>query len=356
MPNPISGLLQALAFKKSDQPWGTAVACGAGDGVSFISGQAKRDATVQIDESRGQGFSKDGTAGPISADGSSYTTNLRYVGLDVLIACFMGTAGAPTQQAATAAYANTYAFNTDIYGIFGTLAKSMVNYIEEIPSAKVAGITIAGEVGAKPLTITVDIIGIDRETGSTVNTTATFANVTLPTGADGNPVMFSHLAFRMNDNDGDALDAGDTIYPSKFSLSLKRKLKGDYTGEFRTDAASPQDLIDEPSNDGLPELTLTLEFPVHSAATYMDALGADTRKKLDITATGGVIEGAYNFEHKWEFPHLQLKNVNPTDDTGRIKEPLEFIIHGASAAPAGMAVTDPLAWSVRNTNTVDPLA
>ena len=355
MPSPISGARQALAIKKASA-WNTAVACGAGDGVSFLSGQAGREATVEVDQSRGRAFSVDGTPGPISAP-ATFNFNLRYESLDVLIAHFMGIAGAPVIQGAGPAYQNIYKFSPDIYGLFITLAKSMIAYIEEIPTAKVAGLTLSGEVGPKPLQLTVELIGVNREVASVVNTLATFANVTLPTGGDALPVMFSHLQFRMNDQSGLALAAGDIIQPSKFTLTLKRKLAGVYSGEFRTTGANPQDLIDEPANDGQPELGLTLEFPTHSGTTYLESLGTDTRKKLDITATGALIASTYYYKHLWQFPHLQLKNVKPTDDQGRIKEPLEFIVHGASAAPAGMTgITDPLWWTVVNKRTTDPLA
>ena len=355
MPNPINGIRQTLAIRKATA-WGTALACGVGHGLFFLSGQAKRDAAVESDESRGRSFTVDGTAGPITG-GGTYTFNLRYESMDLLIAAFMGIAGVPAQQAATTAYKNIYKFSPDIYGTFITLAKGLINYIEEIPTAKVAAITLSGEVGAKPLQLSVELIGINREIASAINTLATYANVTVPTGGDVLPVMYSHLQFRMNDQSAIALAVGDVIRPNKFTLSLKRNLKGEHTGEFRTTGANPQDLIDEPVNDGLPELTLTLEFPTHTATTYMTALGSDTRKKMDITATGALIASTYYYQHLLQLPHLQLKNVNPTDDKGRIKEPLEFIVHGASAAPAGMTgITDPLWWTVVNKRTTDPLA
>lgn len=356
MPNPITGVVQRLAVRKATA-WGTALAAGAGHEISFLSGQAKRTAPVEVDVSRGLAFSKDGTAGAVVCS-PAYNHNLRYEGLDVLLACFMGIAGAPTIQGAGPAYKNVYKWNTDIYGIFCTIAKLMANstYIEEVPTAKISGLTITGEVGAKPLQLAVETIGINMVPNSLINTLATFASVTMPSGADANPCMFSHLTFRMNDASGAALGAGDVIRPSKFTLSLKRKLKGEYTGAYRTTGTNPQDLIDEPSNDGMPELKLTLEFPTHSDATYLTALGSDTRKKLDITATGALLNATYYYQHMWQFPHLQLVNADVTDDQGRIKQPLEFIIHGASVAPTGMTgITDPLWWTVINKRTTDPL-
>jgi hypothetical protein len=355
MPSPISGSQQTLAFKKATA-WGTAAVCGATNGLQFLTGQAKRAADVQVDESRGRAFSIDGTAGPIKCE-TSYNFHLRYAGMELIAAALMGTAGIPTVQGATVANLHTLKWNTDPYGLMLTVVKNMIAYIEEIPTAKVTGLTISGEVGPKPLQVTLDVIGINREVASAVNTLATFANVTLPTDANANPVMFSQLVFRMNDAGGAALAAGDRIYPSKFTLTLKRKLKGDYTGAFRTTGASPQDLIDEPSNDGFPELGLTLEFATHSSTTYLVALGNDSRKKMDITATGAQIATPYNYTHLWQYPHLQLKNVNPTDGNGRITEPLEFLIHGASVAPTGMTgITDPLQWSITSKLATNPLA
>lgn len=359
MTTPSTGVIQRLAARKA-AAWATALAVGAGHEVSFLSGQAKRSASVEVDNSRGLAFSKDGTPGPVAV-APSYNHNLRYEGLDLFIACLMGIAGAPAQQGATIAYKNIYKWNTDVYGIFATIAKLMGGtgtYVEEVPSAKISGITISGEVGAKPLQIAIETIGINKETGSAVNTLATFASVTMPSGADVNPVMFSHLVFRMNDQSGAALASPtDVINPSKFTLSLKRKLKGEYTGAYRTTGTNIQDLIDEPTNDGFPELKLTLEFPTHTAATYLTALGSDTRKKIDITATGALIATPYSYQHLWQFPHLQLITADPTDDNGRIKQPLEFLIHGASAAPTGMTgITDPLWWTVINKRTTDPLA
>lgn len=356
MPNPLVGIKKRLSIKKATT-WGVATACGAGDEILPLTGKAKRDATVQVDESRGIAFSKDGTAGPIAASGS-YTFNLRYEGLtNLLIALQMGTAGAPTVQGATAANKHILKWNTDPYGLMLTIASHMANYIEEIPTAKVVKISISGEVGAKPLQLSVDVIGINKEVASAINTLATSANWTIPTGADKNAVMFSQLAFRMNDQTAIALGAGDVINPSKFTITIDRKSKGEHTGAYRTTSTTPQDLVDEPTIDGLPELSLTLEFATHTSATYLTALGNDTRKKMDITATGALIATPYNYQHLIQLPHLQMKNVDPTDDQGRIKEPLEFIIHGIAVAPTGMTgITDPLWWTIISTRTTDLLA
>jgi len=360
MAGPITGSQEALALVKcgvgAAGAWGTPQVAGAGHGLLFLSGQAKPSSSVEVDSSRGRAVPLDATPGPINCP-ATYKFNLRYAGFELPAAMFMGTAGAPAQQGATIAYLHALKWNTDPFGYMISVVKNMVAYIEEIPTAKVVGVTISGEVGPSPVTIEIEMTGINREVASTVNTLATWANVTLPTGADRNPVMFSHIVFRMNAQGGAALGSGDVIYPSKFTLSLKRKMKGEFTGQFRTTGSNPQDLVDEVSNDGFPEHKLTLEFPKHTGTTYLAALQADTRYKMDITATGAQIVSPYNYKHLWQFPHLQLLNAQPTDDNGRIKEPLEFNILGAVAAPTGMTgITDPLWWSITSQRSTDPLA
>jgi len=360
MAGPLTGNQKSLAIRKSGAGaagvWGTAVACGVGDGMLFLTGQAKRSSSSVVDESRGRSYAVDASSGPIDSK-SSYKFNLRYAGFELLAGMLLGTAGAPTQQAATTAYLHALRWNNDPYGLMITLAENLLNYIEEIPTAKVSRISISGEVGPKPISLDMEVIGINKEVASAVNTLITFANVTIPTDADRYPVMFSHTVFRMNAQGGAALGGGDIITPSKFTLTIDRKMKGEYTGAYRTTGSYPQDLVDEATPDGNPDVKLTLEFAKHSAATYLTALQNDTRYKIDITSTGPVIEGAYNYFHRWQLPHLKLANAEPTDDNGRVKEPLEFEVLGCITAPTGMTgVPAPLAWDIMSRRTTNPLA
>jgi hypothetical protein len=348
---PLSGVQTVLAATKATT-WNTGVVLGALHGLSFLSGDANRDATVEIDQSRGSYFSVDGTPGPITC-APKYNLNLRYnsgnnKSPSLFQAAFMGTVA--TGVGNGTAKTLTYNFSKDTYGIFVTIAKGFKNatgyaYVQEVPTAQVVGLTISGEVGPKPLTMAVECIGSNRLTDDSGNNKAsTFANVTLAETA--NPVLFSQLTFWLRAVDATVLSSGDAVYPSKVTLSMKRTMKGEFTGEYFT-ASPSQDLIDQPSNNGAPELTLTLEFPKHTDAAWLTKLSSDTRMKLQITATGGVIAGSTDkLSHKLQFPHLQLLNVNPTDDNGRIKEPLTFRLHGLITASTGMAgITDPVVWT-----------
>ncbi|GER92687.1 hypothetical protein A45J_0405 [hot springs metagenome] len=348
----VAGVEIQAAFKKA-LVWNTPVAVGANDGILILPTSIKKDAPIESDDSLGTYFSEDGTPGAIKVEGD-IPMYLRYDSLDVLLALFMGVAGVPTQQGTTAAYAYTYKWKQDIDGYFGTFVKHMKNYIEEIPSAKIAGITIKGEVG-KPLQAIFKVIGVNKVYDSAVNTTTTFNNVTY--FEKSNRVRFAQGVFRMNDQSGAALEDGDKIYPSSFELSAVRKLTGVYNGQYSTPGSNKQDLIDEPTNDGHPEISLKLSFPRHSSNARLLDLGSDTRKKMDITFTGALIEGAYYRQFRLQFPHLQLKNVDPVDEQGIIKEPLDLIVHAATSAPAGMTgITDPFWITGINRRATDPLA
>ncbi len=348
----LSGAEIKAALKKA-ATWGTAVAAGAGDGILILPSSFKKDVGAEVDDSMGTYFAKDGLLGAIKVEGD-LPAYLRYDSLDVLIAQVMGTAGAPTQQGSTTAYAYTYKPATNVDGKFSTFAKHMKAYIEEHSSLKVIGFTIKGEVG-KALQITFKTISINKVVDSTTNTTTTFNNVTFTEVA--NRVMYSHGVIRMNAASGAALAAGDKIYPSSFEFSFQRKLKGEHTGQYRyTSGSNSQDLIDEPCNDGAPEITLKLEFARHTSTTYLAVLGGDTRQKLDMTFTGATISGAYARQFMLQFPHLQLINDDPADAEGNIKEPLEFRVYGAATAPTGMTgITDPFWVTGINQRSTDPL-
>lgn len=344
--------VEIKAAVKIASAWGTAVAAGANNGILILPTSVKKSAGNNIDDSLGTFMPVDGTPGEIKVEGD-IPMYLRYDGLDLLLALFLGTSGAPTQQGSTAAYAYAYKWLMSIDGLFMTFAKNMKNYVEEHPSAKVAGITLKGEIG-KALQLTVKTISQNKVFDSVINTTSTFNNVTIFEAA--NRVRFSEGVFRMNDQSGSALASPtDVIYPSSFELSAQRKMKGVY-GQYKTAAPNVQDLIDEPTNDGQPTITLKLTFPRHSNTTYLSVLGSDTRKKMDITFTGGLIASTYYRTFKLQFPHLQMTSDDPADAQGIITEPLEFNVLGTLSAPAGMTgITDPFWITGINRMSVDPL-
>lgn len=367
------GVNIGYAIKKASA-WGTAVAAGANNGLLLKPTTLKRSADVIIDDSMGTYFTTDGTPGAVKVEGD-IPAYLRYDGLDELIAGFFGTAGVPsTHTAGTLSKDFLYKFNTSLDGIFWTFVKKMVNYVAEFPSAKIQSLTIKGEVG-KPLEIIAKIIAnnVVYNTTTGTNTLTTFNSVTIRETA--NRIQFGQGIFRLNSQSGAALAVGDKVYPIAFELNLDRNMSGVY-GQYTTGiSGNSQDLIDEPTNNGKPSVSLKLTFPRHAtlASTvpaFLTGLNNDSRYKGDIVFTGGIIEGAIPRMFAMEFPNMQLKNVDITDAQGIIQEPIEFACHSALAAPTGMGsatalpngktrgadLTDPVWISGTNKFASDPLA
>jgi hypothetical protein len=265
----------------------------------------------------------------------------------------MGTAGVPTlAPGTTKAFKHIFSLANTTDLLFATFARHYKTYVSEVPSLKVAGITIKGEQG-KPLQLIAQCVGNNIEIDG-VNDLPSFVNVTI--AETRHRIQFAQGIFRMNDQDDIALAAGDIIGPSSFELTAKRTLTGTY-GSYVTGGANSQDLIDEPINDGVPTVDLKLQFPRHTGFTRINELGSDTRKKMDITFTGAEIELGVMRTFKIEFPHLQMRSVDIVDEHGIIKEPVEFVVHGASVAPAGMTgVTAPFRIATTNQRATNPLA
>ena len=115
----VSGVEIKAAMKKATT-WGTAIACGANDGILINPSSLKKSASVLVDDSLGTFFSRDGLLGEIKVEGD-LPLYLRYDGLDVALAMITGSSGAPTQQGATTAYAYAYKPTANTDGKFVTL-------------------------------------------------------------------------------------------------------------------------------------------------------------------------------------------------------------------------------------------
>ncbi|QOX79793.1 hypothetical protein FY034_12915 [Trichlorobacter lovleyi] len=354
MPGSVAGVEIQYAAKKA-ATWLTPVACGALNGFLSRPVTINDKSDVDIDDSLGTYFSPDGTAGDITCDGA-IPPYLRYAGQELLLALVCGTAGVPTTHAGgTLSKDWVYKPAKNIDGLFATFVRNMKNYIAEVPSLKIYGFTIKGETGGS-LELSLDTIGsnTNRNTTTGTNTLTTANNITI--AETGNRVRFSHGVFRMNVQSGAALGVGDKIVPSAFEFSFKRKLKGVF-GAYTTGTTTPRGVVDEPTNDDMPEISLKLTFPRHTSATMLTAWGDDVRYKMDATFTGPIIELAIPYLFLMQWPHLQIKNVEAIDAKGIIQEPLEFICHGAATAPTGMTgITEPFRLSGTNKFATDPLA
>ncbi|MBI5075634.1 MAG: hypothetical protein HZB62_10790 [Nitrospirae bacterium] len=394
--------------------WGTAKPCGAGHGLLILPSSIKKDRNNLLDDSLGSYWPTDSDPAEVKVEGD-IVSYLRYDGLDLLIATVMGTAVLPTYTAPVTGTAtggststlikaaagwtvdayigkfvkitagtgigqvrkitdndattltvdvtdgnwiapdatsefeifNAYASHPydladNIDTLFLTFCVNNKVSVEEYVTLKPIGMVIKGDVGGA-VQVSFKCLAYDKTMGSVINTLVTFASVT--TRETANRVLYSQGVFRINTQSGGALGSGDTVYPKNFELSLMRKASGDYG------AGGSFDYIDEPTNDGLPEVKLKVEFPKYTATTHFDDWDANTAKKMDITFTGSGSRSLL-----LQLPNLKYANVDLPMDRGRLKHSLEFNCLAAAAAPTGMTgVTKPFRLTLVNTYGGDPL-
>ncbi|MDO8282699.1 MAG: phage tail tube protein [Thermodesulfovibrionia bacterium] len=341
----VSGREVRVALKKA-AVWGTAVACGAGDGILCLADSMKKKINSEVDNSLGLAFAEDRDQGNIVVEGG-LPAYLRYDSHDRPIALAMGSTQAPTQQGATAAYVNSILLADNIDGLFASLAINKIINVDEFPSDKIVGFTIKGVSGQVVMIEYIKICN-DKVVASIVNNLTSFANVTYLEKT--NRVLFGQGVFRINAQAGGALADGDIVTPSAFEFTFKRNLKGEYV-------AGSANKIDEPTNEGVPEIKLKLTFARYTATTYIADLFADVKKKMDITFTGAVIEGAYSRQFKLQFPNLAYSDADAPTKEAKLDNVVEFDCLATTAAPTGMAgILKPFQVNLINKRTTSPLA
>lgn len=323
--------LMAAAVKKG-ATWGTAVALGATDGLYLESdGGLKLDRPyVQAVESN-NAFPRTGIWGPNNPVDFAPTFNMRYDpgGLALLIAQFMGTAGAPSDL--TGAYKHTFQFADYIFGLFSTFAYEKRAKIYEVPSCKPYGLNFSFTDGM--LKGAINLRGDDLKDDSAVNTLTQMDAVTYDDAE--NVVAFTHGTVKMNDESGAAVSAETALEVSDFTVEFARSLNApNVVGQ------SP---IIEPNENGRPSAKITLNFPRQSAinAAYFAEARADTAKKVEIKFTGALITGANYYDFAMQFPNLVLSPMPeyPWDEV--IPANIQLLAEESSAAPTGMTYTRP---------------
>lgn len=341
------------AFKKG-AAWHTAVVAGVGDGLFILSEAvpAKLPQFFRNDEA-GRPFPLNYDQGNVDIAGT-FEAWLRYLGLDVVIALTMGSAGSPIQPdpgVHPTVYQNSYKLADTLSGLFGTLVIDKKVSIWEYPSVKLHGFELTGEAG-QPLRIRLDAVAdnlLRSGNETTTNTAGTMNSVTFPT--TGLRVMFSQGRFRINDQNSPALVDSDKIYPSSFSLRYRRPVAGDHVADLTR-------FITEPVEDGLPEISLEVRFDEYSGDARLNDIVNDVAKKADILFQGAAISGSYLYQFKLSFPHLVASDARAAvTGPGKILHVVTYQALATETAPSGMAgILKPFQVDVQNTRSTDPLA
>lgn len=228
--------------------------------------------------------------------------------------------------------------------IFGTLCAYDGVQVREIPSFQTNGFTLSGESGQfwqYEIRGRGDRVLVASQTNSTLASATHVSNILrIPFGAS---------QVRINDQSSGALDSNAVVRPNQISINFQRAQVPEFlanavaegSGEFRTR---------QPAEDGRPSVEITLRFPEYSAVTYIEDVGDETFKKMDITITGPATASANNYTLTMSFPALRVVNTEYTISNGnRIVEALTLRALDPQAAPTGMnGITFPFRFILRN--------
>ena len=342
----ITGREVIVALKKASS-WRTAVACGAGDGLLITSeslGPLTKESSP--DNSAGQAFITQRPnvfQPPISG---TLAMNGRFVGADLILALAMGNVST-TQPDATNApntYKHTISIAPNIEGIMATIALlKKTDKVWEIPTAKIHGFELAGEVGGI-VTLTANVLGNKYDLASEVNTPTTMNDVTVLDKE--NIILFNEEAvFRMNAQSAVALADTDKIYPRSFRLTFTRNMDTDTREAGHID-------ISEPLESDFPNATLELTFDKYNIDSFLDAIVSETHQKLDIYLKGNLIENNYHYELRINCPNVKvLSGEAPVGGPGKIGHTVSLQLDACDTAPDGMNDTAPFQAIVQNTRT-----
>lgn len=353
---------QGIVGLKKATVWGTAVACGALDGLEVHSANvvanrgiiARKGITGRVTQLTPDMGNVD-VNGPI-------TLPLRYEGAGRLIAGLFGTAGVPTTVDTTA---RTHVFkiadSTD--GIFWTLAYEVLKdtLVYEFNTLKITGITLRWSTPGH-VEIEVRTIGHNFSDASATNTTTTIDTITTPTYNEIAQARQAAGGVLMNAQSGGALGAGDAVYVTGGEITFERPLNAVFTSEFGDKSSEPEPPSgDDPFFKVTGSLTFAnLQNGTGGNSAFVAEQIARTRKKMTILFTGDNLAGSATkkYEHKLFFPDVVFGEGKPTLAAGTLGWQAPFESHHVTAAPTGFTAgyVDACTWENTNQIATDVLA
>lgn len=331
----VKGYAATFGFKQ-DAPapgtYRTPVLVGAGDGIEPTSESISQDAGfIESEALTGSRSRSAGDRGNELHNGDM-EFEMKYEGLETILAMALGTAAAPVQQGADDAYLHEFTIlDTDLEGLFGTLVIDKQLEVWEYPSCKIGSITIAASSGSlTTLTATFVCSNLNRNTSSGTNNESTVASITVPTNRDF--LLFEHLAIRMNAQSGAALAGADLVYPAEFSITMdSAHVTDDVTTRYGRE-------IDEPVPDNFLNVTASINFSRWNEENnkFVDALFSKEIQKMDAIWTGPLADGSTNFSFGIFLPSVQVASGDVNiSGPGRAPANFELSCSKALALPTG---------------------
>jgi hypothetical protein len=332
--------IRAAFVKFATNSWG--VAASVTRGIHFTSDGGARFAPQRVnDDAFGQHFLGRGDFGDTSAQDVTLTKRDRYADYQYIWeALAMGSPAAVTLSNSATGQTASWKHVTDlapsIDGLGVTLAFDKVQFVDEMPSAKVYGFSkTVGDSGVMDTAFRV--MGATMTDISSTNTRSTVNGALYP--ALDNRVFRKQGTFRMNPQSAGSLAATNAIALEGFSFEFDRPQDApNVTG---------QDYIFEPGDNGFPNIRLTLNFPrmnTVSANSLYAALRADTVFKADLEFLGSYINSTDRYTEKVEWPALELDTdgfTAPASGATQVKPVAIFVAKTAATSPNGMAFVNP---------------
>lgn len=330
-----------LAFAKyGTNSWG--VAASVTKGIYFESDAGMQFKPAQItDNAFGQAYLGPADPGLVEAPALRWTGRDRYDDYQyILEALAMGSPAAAAISTSvagqTTSWQHVFHLADSIDGFGATFAIDKNLYVDELTSAKVHGFELTqADNGAMNNTFLT--LGSKPTNISSVNINSTVGGATYP--ALGNRIVQQQGVFRMNANAAGALASSDAIKVESVKLSLTRPQDAPHV--------YGQDFVDEPADNGFPEVMVELTYPrmnTVSANSLYAGLRSSTAFKADWIFTGPFINSTDAYTKKFEFPYLQLMEdgfLAATQGAQQVKPVVKLAARLAATSPTGMAVVRP---------------
>lgn len=340
----VTGRTAAIAFAKfATNSWGVAASVTKGAHFESDGGLTPQPIYVE-DESMNQGFRRRAEVGDFTSPDLTFTGRARYEDHHyILEACAMGSPAAVTvvsSQAANSlvAYQHILDLAPAIDGLGVTLATDKVRFVDELTSAKVYGFSLAfGDGGV--LTESFRVMGSKPTQISSINTRSTVHGASFPDF--GNRVFRNGGTFRLNAQAGGSLVAADAIKIESFDFEFSRPQDAPFV--------TGQDYVDEPADNGFPDLMFRVTFPrmtTIAANSMYGHLTTGNQLKGDLTFTprvGGYINSTTKYSIAFQWPALEVQEwAAPLTGANQVKPTATFRMKEVATAPTGMTgVTRP---------------
>ena len=187
-----------------------------------------------------------------------------------------------------------------------------------------------------------DGLSVPIVAGKAVYTSAVNTNSTVHAAAVdplANRVFRKQGVFRVNLQSAGSLAAGDALQVKEVVIGTSRPLAD-------ADHVFGLDYIIEPDDDGWSEFPVELVFPrmnTANANSLVIAWPSGTHLKADMTFTGNYINSTTQYGMLFQFPALQISEWDaPLTGHNQIRPTAKAVARLATAAPTGMAFTQPL--------------